>query len=404
MNEWNENYDLTEQEEIALWKDCIFVFDSSALLNFYEYTQFSQKDIFENIFKKIGRRLWITSHVQAEFVKNRKATLKKPISLYQDLISRFNSAKTSLNEIKEKTKKDQKHPFIDQAVFSDFDAELEKFEKMFKKHIEAKINDINISSEDDLIFSTVKNSFEIGKEFSYEKILEIAEEGEFRYRNKIPPGYSDREKGGLQAFGDLIVWKQIIDLANETKKSIVLVNDDKKEDWWIRSGKEILGPRNELRREIRDLGVGFWMYTFPVFLDRAGKLLHVSVDSKTLDDVRYVSATALENKWDELLQRTDFIRLNGYQNAFCRHPEMEFMVGVMWNYRDYQLLITPINNPEIIIDEREVFNISKYSYLLLNPHIEPQRWLYAISIVDNKLKLDLLSGPKTPVKIIDQQY
>ena len=42
-----------------------------------------------------------------------------------------------------------------------------------------------------------------------------AREGKFRYSEKIPPGYMDEyknKKDGLQKYGDLFAWKQILDI------------------------------------------------------------------------------------------------------------------------------------------------------------------------------------------------
>jgi hypothetical protein len=50
----------------------------------------------------------------------------------------------------------------------------------------------------------------------------------------------------------------------------------------------------------------------------------------------------------------------------------------------------------------ETFDLENYSYLLLNPN-STQRWLFRIWIDENKIKLELLYGPKIKVEIIDQQ-
>ena len=58
-----EIYTLSDDRENRLWEDCIFVFDTSALLNCYFFSERQMKSIFTPIFPKCIDRLWIpTSH------------------------------------------------------------------------------------------------------------------------------------------------------------------------------------------------------------------------------------------------------------------------------------------------------------------------------------------------------
>ena len=52
-------------------------------------------------------------------------------------------------------------------------------------------------------------------------------EGNDRYEKKIPPGYKDAiKKSGIldnNAYGDLIVWKEILRFSKKEKKNIIYV-------------------------------------------------------------------------------------------------------------------------------------------------------------------------------------
>jgi hypothetical protein len=409
MSQWNERTGMSETDELSLWTECVFIFDSSALLNFYEYSPPTQNNIIEIIFKKLHGRLWIPFHVRDEYLKNRRTTLKKPASQYRDLLDiNFKQLKNLFVEIKNKTKTDKKHPFIDQSIFSELESALETFEKSFKKNVQEKVDGINDYEKNDLILEAFQKTFKVGEDYDYQRVSEIVAEGEFRYKHKIPPGYLDKDtkgKIGFQVYGDLIIWKQIIDFSRESRKPVILVNDDKKEDWWIKSGKEILAPRDELIKEIKDVsGVDFWMYTFSEFLEKANKILKARLDTATINDVKDALINTLkEPDWEGLLKRKDFIHLNGYQYAPCSHPDLKHIVTITWNYLDYKLILISVDNPEIQKELKKTFDLENYSCLLLNPHIAPQRWLYRIWIEENKIKLELLFGPKTKVEIIDQQ-
>ena len=83
-----DKYVLTDSKEADLWNDCYFVFDASALLDFYSYPQATRNKINSDIFDKIKDRLWIPAHVQYEYLKNRVKVIRKPISeLYDPLIT-----------------------------------------------------------------------------------------------------------------------------------------------------------------------------------------------------------------------------------------------------------------------------------------------------------------------------
>ncbi|MCY9160064.1 PIN-like domain-containing protein [Bacillus atrophaeus] len=80
-------------------------------------------------------------------------------------------------------------------------------------------------------------------------------EGELRYRYKLPPGYEDATKDGIDKFGDLIFWKQILNKSsNIENKYIILVTSDVKPDWFQKNKKnEVVSPREELLSEFNQL-------------------------------------------------------------------------------------------------------------------------------------------------------
>ena len=76
----------------------------------------------------------------------------------------------------------------------------------------------------------------IGDKFTIQKLLEIISEGELRYKYKIPPGFEDFKKDGIDKFGDLIVWKQILELPKSMEvENIIFITNDEKDDWWDKS-------------------------------------------------------------------------------------------------------------------------------------------------------------------------
>lgn len=304
-------YFINEERERKLWKECIFVFDTSALLNFYNYSLETKESLFYVVFPKLSGRLWIPNHVEFEYLKNRRSTLKNPITekygkLEEDEIKSLKelSKKFSdqLQNLKNKTKKKFAHPYFNQQIFTSFDTvderyqqELEKLIQSINEEIELRKEEILQLEKDDKVIEAIETHFSSGKSYTFDQLINIVKEGEFRYKHKIPPGYEDanpkRIKDGIQVFGDLIIWKQLLDYARIAAKPLVLITDDVKIDWCfiekIGGETRITRPKEELIREILDYAsVDFWMYTLSQFLHNLEKYLSIKLEEGILTEVK----------------------------------------------------------------------------------------------------------------------
>lgn len=130
----------------------------------------------------------------------------------------------------------------------------------------------------------------IGRPYAEDRLRQIFKEGEERYSKLTPPGYKDaKTKEGDKAFGDLVLWYQVIDKATSEKVPIVLVTDDVKEDWWWRHEGKSIGPNPDLVEEIRNkAGVAFYMYVSDQFMVYARQYLNQNIDQKAIDEIREV--------------------------------------------------------------------------------------------------------------------
>lgn len=255
-----KKYYLGSDQVQQILKSGIIVFDTSALLDLYYYSFDTQNEIFKNVFKYLNNRLWIPSQVYFEYLKNRKKVSEKPISSYERLITRKNKnddggqvdaivekassllskniveMKNQLKTLKEQTINEEKHPYLSADIYANFEKELVQYEettiqfieqsKEFKKlilaEIEKRINEIKTNYSTDNVFNAIQDNFLIGKEYNYKQMLEIAHEGEFRYNQQIPPGYEDESKKiGLQKYGDLFAWYQVLDFATSKQKDFI---------------------------------------------------------------------------------------------------------------------------------------------------------------------------------------
>jgi len=74
--------------------------------------------------------------------------------------------------------------------------------------------------------------------YSLEKIYDLCDEGQKRFKNQTPPGFKDKNKDGIRQYSDLILWNEIIDYSIHNKKNILFVTDDVKIDWWSTESKD----------------------------------------------------------------------------------------------------------------------------------------------------------------------
>jgi hypothetical protein len=326
-------YYLPSDEEFKeLWEKCIFVLDANVLLNLYRYPKDARDDLI-NIFNKISDRLWIPHQVALEYQDNR-------LLVISEQSRKFDEVKSLLNETLEKLKSNleplslkKRHSAIKaddflKGVNKQFEKYLSELEALEKEHPDVFDPD-KLRGEIDKLYeerigSPPQNQEELDKIYS---------EGEKRYEINLPPGYMDKEKvkgkerhlfNQLEfkcAYGDLILWYQLIDQAKskEDFKYIIFITDDDKEDWWWivdSQGKKTIGPRPELVEEIKSKANVrlFYMYNTERFLKYAQHHLKAEVKPDSISEVRDIhrekiieksrtDLTVLENRLNEMEKR-----------------------------------------------------------------------------------------------------
>ncbi len=302
-----EKYELSAEKEKSLWNDSIVVFDTSALIDFYYYPKKTRQEIFDKIFLKLKERLWIPYHVQFEYLKNRKGIIEKPISenydpIKNEKIKEINLAKSQFLKVSEQIKKDtlnpEKHPFLPQEKIDEFikfgkeiDLRVKQFEKDLIEEITKQETEIKSLNENDTILKAFEDNLSVGPELSHSEIMEIVAEGKLRYEYQIPPGYKDlKEKIGTQIFGDLIIWKQILNYAKIINKSVIFICNDLKIDWCYKDSRNrIESPREELIKEFYDNNQKeFWMYNQSQFVYKANEFLEVDIAKEKIEEISNV--------------------------------------------------------------------------------------------------------------------
>lgn len=314
-------YLYTDDEFKNLWEQGTFILDTNFILDLYRLPQETTKEIWD-ILKRVSNRLWIPHHVALEYQRNRLntiSTLNKSIDEFDKLIKNIpNNLKSDIDKIR--------HPEINaETAMTKLNFDLGEIQKYINKIRQTQINVTDIDKIRSNFDSIIQDN--IGSSPNQEWLNNIFEEGKERYKHSVPPGYKDQNKnkkgnedtffyGGnkyISKFGDLIIWKQIIDFAKENNlEHIILLTNDSKSDWWnkVDSDKpKTIGPAPNLLKEIKDeAGVNcFWIYKTSGLLKYSQKYFQFSLSpdlvSKTEEFERKLHPYEISDYATEFLNR-----------------------------------------------------------------------------------------------------
>lgn len=277
-------YRPSEKEFSELWKNCLFVLDANVLLNLYRYSQETREELI-GILKAISDRLWVPYQAALEYQRNRLFVIGQQATAYEEIQDNLRKTRDKLdNDLRSFTR----HPFIEvEPLLKRIKNIFAEIEKELNEHKQAHPNLI----DEDYIRDDTTTLLEgkVGSPYPSERMDEVYKEGKIRYDSKIPPGYSDVNKEERKQYGDLILWFQVINKAKETKRPVILITDDRKDDWWWRFEGKTIGPRPELVEEmLSKAGVSFYMYQTDSFMKYAREYLEQRVKEEAIDEVRDV--------------------------------------------------------------------------------------------------------------------
>src|SRR5262249_20399670 len=109
---------------------------------------------------------------------------------------------------------------------------------------------------------------------------------------KLPPGFRDasKEDDPLHKFGDLIVWRQLLDKVREAKAPFVIfATDDSKNDWWLKQDGKTIGPHPSLIHEAkREANCRAYLYPGDQFIKYGAKHFGLKADEKLIAEAATV--------------------------------------------------------------------------------------------------------------------
>lgn len=258
----------TQAELDAIWDAAIFVPDTNVLLHCLRHTSEVREELLR-ILEVLTASLWIPHRIAFEFHRRRLDVEANAADAYDRLRKEYD---TIVKQARDRVRQLRAHPTISvERELAALDVFQNDFEARLAEAREKHPTEALAAASDRLI-----ELFEgrVGDPWPADRLEAIRKEGEKRYARKIPPGYKDSGKDGhdLDKYGDLIIWKDLIEKAKADERPIIFITDDAKEDWWrIHQGKK-LGARPELIEEFRaESGQMFHIYEFRHFLRLAAK-------------------------------------------------------------------------------------------------------------------------------------
>lgn len=281
-------YRIHKEDILSKFDDCVFMFDTSALLDVFRLKQELSEKVFD-IIEHYQKQVRIPYHVAEEYNRRIHSVLKDQLKYITDSRNSFNAfvksfaAKRSMPYISTETKE-----LLDKLQ-EQIEEEYSKQESFVKDQL---LHGAYQNRMADLLEGNVLDPF------TAEEIAEIAKEGETRYSNKVPPGFKDAAKGDNR-YGDLINWKEILRFAKSYHKHILFVANDEKEDWVCKENGMTIGPLYDLLKEfyneIEDNEHFFHIYTLDRFLSLVNEKDAAIVSTDVVQEVKdYIESPANE--------------------------------------------------------------------------------------------------------------
>ncbi len=219
----HQEYDIEEIKRML--KHAVLAFDTNALLGLYSYSPKILQDIKGLLTKDtIKNRLFVPYHTAEEFYKNKDKVIQRAQSIYS---SKLGGVTSTINALQQDINKTH---FLSDWVITAKTA-LQKAVEAMREAYKAQEVDFDKISE------TIEEIFYddcVGRELENSEFYE--NEFEKRLKYDIPPGITDSQKKQNKS-GDFIIWSELLAKAKADKTDIIFVTNEKKFDWWDKSGK-----------------------------------------------------------------------------------------------------------------------------------------------------------------------
>lgn len=302
-----EHYSLSDEKVKEIWENGLVIFDTNILLNLYRYNKQTCDDLL-NYMQSFGDRIWMPYQVGWEYNNNRMEVAYKSQMACEVLSKKLDDDRIALENFFRQHF--HHHPYLQHKEFF---KRYDRYVNLLKGYLKNIRQHDNGYFDNDTILKKLGELYDgrVGDDYKEENLKAIYSEGKNRYAGKIPPGYKDdtkekREAGERHLYGDLIVWKQIIQKAADAGKDVIFVSDDLKEDWMLEFKGKKYGPRKELIKEFHEQtnNHSILIYNQEYFLNYANEKFHAALKKETISEVRTVHQGIVDDYQKQILPHT----------------------------------------------------------------------------------------------------
>lgn len=292
-NEYEWYFKPTEEEIKTIWDTGTLTVDANVLLDLYRYHEGTRLALVTSL-KSFGSRLWLSNQAAEEFIRNRNKVIISSEKTFKEAKEEVEKLKQNLESSVSQLKGNRIIPGdisigLSEQISPILDTALQKIDlakESYPNYLES-----------DPILNDLSEMFaaSIGECFSDEDYEKHKVEAEKRIKNKIPPGYLDKEKDGDHRYGDYFLWQQILSHAKNKEVPVIIVTSERKEDWWEKLSGKTIGPRPELLHEaFKECGRRILIYQTDRFLEFAAKQSGNQPDINAVEEIRAVDSMRSE--------------------------------------------------------------------------------------------------------------
>lgn len=230
----------------SLRSNSVLVLDTNVLRAPYRMSK-ETLDGLRAIYTRLAQagRLFIPEQVAREFAPGRADEL---VAIYQSLESRKISVKETRPSILETLPEYQQLLNVEEEI-----NRISKDHRKVINKIIQRLQELNWNDEVSQLYSKLFTEDRVIKLTTSRQ--DIIKEHSYRFVNKIPPGYSDKDNP-TEGIGDYLIWLSILQLGRSIKKDVIFVSEETKPDWWHVANGQPLYPRFELVDEYRRASEG----------------------------------------------------------------------------------------------------------------------------------------------------
>lgn len=250
------------------------------LLNLYRYNAQARSD-FLMVLRTLQPNLWVPDQVAREFWENREGVLPDPQGTVETLKQLEDQRNKALIQVNQWTKLASLSSEDTTEMVRSLVAGFDSIRNAIEEHEDGQNTRFAQDTNVDPVLAELEQILEdrVGPMMSEDDYVQLMEEGKRRVEAEIPPGFSDVRKKGVEgAFGDYLLWEQLLRHASTCRSDVLFVTTEGKPDWWRTACGKLRGPHRDLVKELRErAGVRLFMLQPDQLLHHAKAALKVSV-------------------------------------------------------------------------------------------------------------------------------